>query len=534
MRATVSDWVFSGHIESWGGMAILPRGAELHIANGIREFAIASPAAVAVIDGDQQQTYAALNQRSSRLANNLLVAGLERGDHVAFLSGNRLEYCEVAAGIAKAGMAMVPLNPRSSSPEIDFIVGHSDAKAMIMDDAFAGSAAGPLESHNLDLVLSIGGTTAGMDYEEALASAPATDPRVPVEETEPFAIAYTSGTTGNPKGVMISHRSRCLTFYVAALEWGVGMGRRSIAVAPLYHGAGFAFGYAPVHTGGTVSMLRAFDPEALLAMIQRDRAQSIFLVPTHAALLRTLGEATIRSYDTSSLEVLYFNAAALPQELKEWVHGMFPDVGLHELYGSTEGAIVTDLRPKDIMRKERCVGPPWFMTDVRVVDDDGVQVEPGEIGELYSRSPYLMNGYYKNPEATEEATTSDGYFSAGDLAMVDDEDFVYIVDRRKDLIISGGTNVYPRDVEEVLLRHPAVADVAVIGLPSDRWGEQVTAVVVAAIDGDLPTDDLTALCREQLAGYKIPKRYETIAVLPRNAGGKVLKRELRDRFTDQD
>lgn len=512
-------------------MAILPRGADLHIANGIREFAIATPGATAVIDGDRTQTYAELDERSNRVANVLLDAGLRPGEHVGFLSGNRLEYCEVAAGIAKAGMVMIPLNPRSPAPEIDFIFDHSDARALILDDALAADAADTIESQDPAIVLSMGGEQVGSSYENALLTSVNADPRIPVAETEPFAIAYTSGTTGNPKGVVISHRSRTLTFYATALEWGLGPGRRTIAVAPMYHGAGFAFAYAAVHTGGTVSMLRSFNPEGLLAMIERDRPHSVFLVPTHAAIVRSLGEDTISSFDTSSLEVIYFNAAPLPQALKEWVHGMFPDVGLHELYGSTEAAIVTNLRPADIMRKERCVGPAWFMTEVRVVDDDGAQVGPGEIGELYSRSPYLMNGYYKNPEATAESTTEDGFFSAGDLAMVDDESYHYIVDRKKDLIISGGANIYPRDVEEVLLRHPAVQDVAVIGLPSEKWGEQVTAVVVTQAGGPAPVDQLDDLCRSQLARYKIPRRYETVDVLPRNAGMKVLKRDLRDRFS---
>ena len=510
-------------------MAISSRGAELNIANGIREFAIASPKATAVIDGERSLDYAAVDERSNRLANALLGSGLAPGDHVALLSGNRLEYPEVAAGIAKAGMVMIPMNPRSAVPEIDFIFGHSEARAMILDDALSQAAATALEGGEPQVVLSFDGTNSGTSYEAAIDAASSSDPNIRVDETEPFAIAYTSGTTGNPKGVMISHRSRSLTFYAAALEWSLGPGKRTIAVAPMYHGAGFAFAYAGVHTGGTVSMLRVFDPEALLAMIARDRPHSIFLVPTHAAILRSLGDEAIASSDTSALEVIYFNAAPLPQELKEWVHATFPNVGLHELYGSTEAAIVTDLRPADIMRKERSVGPPWFMNEVRIVDDDGNIVAPGEIGELYSRSPYLMNGYFKNPEATAAATTGDGYFSAGDMAMTDDENHVYLVDRKSDMIISGGANISPRDVEEVLIRHPDVIDVAVVGLRSEKWGEQVTAVVVTG-GAELPVEELDRLCRAELAGYKVPRRYEKVDVLPRNAGMKVLKREVRERF----
>ncbi|MGI9667748.1 MAG: class I adenylate-forming enzyme family protein [Acidimicrobiia bacterium] len=484
---------------------------------------MASPGAVAVIDGDRRLTYAGLNDRSSRLANALLASGLSPGDHVAFLCGNRLEYPEVACGIAKAGMVMVPLNPRAAAPEISFILQHSDAVALIVDEGLAATASTGVDASAVSLVVSIGGSEAGLEYESWIAAVDGTDPAVLVDELDPFAIAYTSGTTGDPKGVVISHRSRCLTFVASALEWGLGPGLRTIAVAPMYHGAGFAFAYAALFTGGTVSMLRSFDPEALLAMIERDRASSIFLVPTHAMFLKALGEDTIRKYDTSHLETMYFNAAPFPQELKKWTIGMFPSAGIHELYGSTEAGIVSNLRPEWQLEKERCVGPPWFMTEVRVVGPDGDPVESGQPGELFSRSPYLMNGYYKNDAATQSSTTSDGFFSAGDIVVQDEDNFLYIVDRVKDMIITGGANVYPREIEEVLITHQGVDDVAVIGLPDDEWGEKVTAVIV----GSASDADLDALAREHLSGYKVPRTIVRADALPRNASGKVLKKDLR-------
>src|SRR5688500_10728731 len=248
----------------------------------------------------------------------------------------------------------------------------------------------------------------------------------------------------------------------------------------MYHGAGFAFAYAAVHVGGTASMLRSWDPEAFLAQLATDRPHSVFLVPAHAQMLRALGEETLAAADLAGLETLYFNAAALPQPLKEWVLASAPGVGVHELYGSTEAGIVTDLRPADIARKVSCVGVPWFMTEVRVVDDDGNVVEGEGTGELYSRSPFLMNGYHDNPTATAACTTDDGFLTAGDVVRVDDEGFIHIIDRKKDLIISGGTNIYPREVEDVLRRHPAVADVGVVGAASEQWGEEVAAFVVLA------------------------------------------------------
>lgn len=506
-------------------MSIKPGGAPLSMANGIREFARATPSRVAVIDGKRTQTYRQLDERSSRLAQHLLASGLRTGDRVAVLLGNRLEFPEIAAGIAKAGMVMVPLNPRLTASEASYIVSHSGARTVILDGGLSGIVAPVIDSSGLSAV-SLDNDELGARYEDVLEAAESTDPSVTVDERDPFCITYTSGTTGKPKGVLISHRSRVLTIQMSALEWGLGTERTSAAVAPMYHGAGFAFGYAPVFTGGTVSMLNRWDPRAFLELVQRDRVQSAFLIPTHAQGIRALGSEVLGSYDLGSLDTLYFNAAALPWALKQWVMEAFPHCGVHELYGSTEAGIVTNLRPADMHRKPGSVGHPWFMTEVRVVDDSGNPIAPGQPGELFSRSPYLMNGYLNDQEATDACTTDDGFVTCGDIVVLDEEGYISIVDRKKDVIISGGTNIYPREVEEVLAGHPGVSECAVVGEENEEWGERVAAYVVLTPGSSTDPETLEEHCRRELAGYKIPRRWYIIDALPRNAGGKIVKRDL--------
>lgn len=499
----------------------------LNMANGVREFARATPKAIAVVDNERELTYEGLEERANRLANLLIETGFQPGDRVALLAGNRLEFIEVTTALAKAGLPIVPLNPRLVADEVQFIMEHSGAKGLILDDDLSDRAIKAVESSDLLLILSMGGTTFGIDYESALASASNSCIQLDVDELDPFGIFYSAGTTGKPKGIVLSHRARTLTAYCSALEWGMGPGKRTIAVAPLYHGAGFSFGYSGVQTGGTVAMLNSFDAEKLLDLVESFRPSTMFLVPTHAHLIRSLGANAITKRDLSSLETLYFNAAPLPHALKLWVLDSFPSIKLHELYGSTEGGIVTDLRPEDQIRKDKCVGTPWLMTEVKVLDDSGNEVPFGGTGELYSRSPFLMTKYWNDPEATKGCMTEDGFLSAGDIATLDDEGYIYIVDRKKDMIISGGMNIYPRDIEEILMIHPSVSEASVVGLPSEKWGEEVTAFVVMKADMEFNTDDLEAYCKNHLAGFKVPRRFQVVNALPKNSAGKVLKRELR-------
>lgn len=504
-------------------MTLRHGGAPLNMANGIREFAKATPTTIAVIDGDRQMTYGELGERAARVAQGLLASGLKPGARIAVHMGNRLEYFEIAAGIAMAGMTMIPLNTRSIDREVEYIFDKSNVQALLLDERLAPATDGLRD--RLDVVWSLDGSDAGLGYESVLAQASPVDPMVEVDENDTYIIMFTSGTTGQPKGVQLSHRGRTLTCYSTALDFGVTPGRRTMAVAPMYHGAGFSFAYTAVFTGATISVLRSWDPEEFLALAQRDRTQTAFMVPTHAQTLRALDRGP-DAYDLSELDTLYFNAAALPKVLKEWVIETFPQTGIFEIYGSTEASVVTTLRPPDAMRKIGSVGHPWFMTELRVVDDDGNPVGPGEPGELFSRSPHLMTGYLDDPAATAACTTEDGFVTAGDVVIRDDEGYIFIVDRKKDMIVTGGVNVYPREIEEIIATFPAVHEVAVVGLPDDKWGESITAVVVPRPGQEIDVSALQAHVEPQLSSYKVPRRWEFSAALPRNASGKVVKRDV--------
>jgi len=499
-------------------------GIQLNMANGIREFGRAAPNRIAVVDGDRELTFAGLDDRSSRLAAGLLQRGLKPGDPVALLSGNRMEYFEIATGLAKAGLPLVPLNSRNTSTDNEYVIGHSGARVLILDSALAANTESFIDS--LDHVFSFDGTVRE-NYEDFVASSDARDPHVAVAEDDAFCITYTSGTTGRPKGVILTHRGRVLTNYAAAIDYGLGPSRSTVAVAPLYHGAGFAFAFAGPQLGGTVSVLRAWDPEKFLTMLQDSRSNTVFLVPTHAHQIRRIVEDPTAKYDLSALQTLYFNAAALPVALKEWVHEAFPRVGIHELYGSTECSVVTDLRPEDSMRKAGSVGHPWFMNEVKLLDSGGQEVGSGVPGELFARSPILMKGYLHDEEATREATTEDGFVTVGDVAVRDEEGFISIVDRKQDMIIAGGINIFPREIEEVVAKYADIDEVAVIGVPDEAYGERVAAFVVGRKGAGLDTPSLEAYVRASVASYKVPREWHFVDELPRNPGGKVLKRVIR-------
>jgi long-chain acyl-CoA synthetase len=493
------------------------------IASGIRTAAQRTPDKIAIREGVRSLTYRELLDRIDRVSVGAVHdLKLERGDRVMLLALNCLEYIEVVAGFSAMGAAVATINTRQSATEIDAICQDCRPRVVVVDQASEELA----RSATLDGVERV--LVMGSSYDEWIAKAQPAEPVDTPEEWEAFAISYTSGTTGKPKGIVLSHRSRVLSCFGMAAEYGCyGPDDSQLSFAPLFHGGGFVFALASVFFGGTCELLPRFDPEEIMRKLHEGGFTGTFMVPTHFHAILNLDEKTLTRYREHTLKGLVCNAAALPQVTKERIIPLFGDGVLHETYGSTEAGIVTNLRPADQLRKKSCVGLPFVGNRLRLVDNDGAEVAQGEVGELYSTSPYLFNGYWDKPAETA-ATMRDGWVTAGDMARRDEEGYLHIVDRKKDMIISGGVNVYPREVEDVLSRHPAIREVAVVGVPDDYWGERIKAFIVPQAAGAPSSDEVIAFGKESLAAFKVPKEVDFIDALPRNPAGKILKRALRE------
>ena len=505
----------------------LPAGfRHLTVGSGIRAAARRIPGRTAIICGPARRSYAQLVEAMNRVANAVTALGLQPGQNAALIAPNTLEYIEIVAGVSDTGAAVATPNPRLGARELADICNDAQARILFLHpDCEANLDRALLQTVEHIVLL-------GAPYEAVLARASAHFEPPVVPEWATFAIPYTSGTTGRPKGVMLPHRSRTLAFLSYAAEYGIySPDDHYLAFAPMCHGAGFAFAAAAVFMGGTAEVLAKFEPEPVLRRVHSGEVTGMFTVPTHYHAFFDLEPRLLDSLRGHRLKGIVANAAPLPQPMKEQIVDYFGPGLLHETYGSTEAGVVSNLRPQDQLRKLNCVGLPFIGNEIRLLDDAGRAVAPGEVGELFSRSACLFNGYWGNEAATREALNG-GWVSVGDLARQDDEGFLYIVDRKKDMVISGGVNLYPREVEACLDQHPAVAESALFGLPDAQWGERVVGCVVLRPGAAFAADELLAFLKPLVAAYKLPKQLWPIAALPRNANGKVLKRELRARFME--
>ncbi|MEM7541394.1 MAG: class I adenylate-forming enzyme family protein [Pseudomonadota bacterium] len=496
----------------------------LTIGRGIRCAAMRAPDKTAICFEGLALSYRELSQRIVRVANAARASGLERGSNVILLAPNCLEYFEIVAGLSDAGLTVVTANSHMTSTELTAVANDSQAQALFVHPTCTGVAeeADIFDKHNTYRI------TSSYDAWRDRASDSSVSPAV--SDLDTFAISYTSGTTGQPKGIMLSHRSRALSFLAMATEYGCyAPNDHALAVAPLYHGGGFVFGAAPLFTGGTVTVLPSFDPEGVLSSLQSTNATSLFVVPTHVSALFALPHEVRDKYGYPNLKRVISNAAPLPQTAKEQLVDYFGEDKLFECYGSTEAGIVSNIHPSDILRKRDSVGLPFSCTEIQILDDEGQQVARGEPGVLYSRSPYLFNGYWQRPQETAEMWHED-WVTAGDLARQDEEGFLYVEGRKKDMILSGGVNIYPKEIENVIEEIENVGEAVVVGAPDAHWGEKVVAFIVRGGERDPDIKIIDAHCRAKLSNFKIPKEYRVVDEVPRNPTGKLLKRMLRDQL----
>jgi O-succinylbenzoate-CoA ligase len=477
-------------------------------------------------------TFAQLNKRSNHVANMLVSLGVEKGDRVAIMMMNSAEFFEAYFAIAKIGGVVVPLNWRLVADELEFILRDSGSKTLVFGHEFVELAA-ELNSRGdkTDVehwLHSSENQTAhfSYDYEALRDAASPSEPPIGAKDDDLLYIMYTSGTTGLPKGVVHTHTTTfwaLVTFLVTA---DTHDGDRYLAALPMFHVGSLTPITANVHSGVTSIVMREFDPVRAWELFAEEKITTSLLVP--AMLNFMIQVKDHERFDHSSLRWIQSGASPLPVSLIK----QYAEIGIdiHQIYGLTESCgpacLITG---DDAINKIGSTGRAFFHTDVRVVSEDGSDAEVGVQGEVWVRGKHIMKEYWNRPEATAETITQDGWLRTGDIATVDDDGYIFIQDRIKDMIISGGENVYPAEIENIILGHPSVSEVAVIGQPSDKWGESPFAVVVKNNDS-LSEADVLSHCEGKLARFKLPRGAAFVEVIPRNANGKVLKRLLREDF----
>jgi acyl-CoA synthetase (AMP-forming)/AMP-acid ligase II len=493
-----------------------------------------APDRLALIDGDREVTYGQLHENATRLANALLGIAAP-GDRVAILAQNVAEFIECYYGVPAAGMALTFLNYRLHPKEWAWILDNAEARVLIVEQSFLDQIRPELAGvASIEHVVVIGGPADdAIPYDELVATGATTPPPVEVDDDDTAWLIYTSGTTGFPKGAMLTHRGLVAAVLESVIEYQPQPDERNLLAFPLCHVAGYTVPLMHLR-GGLVVLMKAYEPELFMQLVERHAITSTGLAPTMLNFL--LQHPKIDDYDLSTLRNIGYGAAAMPVEvLKAAIERFGPIVysgfGMTELGGNvlvhSKEAHIRAINGEEHLLA--ACGTPMCLADVKVVDDAMQECPPGVVGEIVIQAEQVLKGYWRNEDGTKAAFDG-GWFRTGDMARRDEEGFFYIVDRKKDMIVTGGENVYSREVEEVLYTHPAVSEAAVIGLPDPTWGENVTAVVVLRDGMTATAVEIIATCRDRLAGFKKPRRVEFIDELPKNVSGKILKRELRDRF----
>ncbi len=497
---------------------------------------------LALKDHARSFTYADTNRRVNQLAHGLMGLGLAKGDKLAVFMDNCIELVELFLATAKTGIIIVPINFRLVGREVEYILNNADAKALTVQ-AHLADVIDPIRK-NLHQIpeqnyLIAGGESDGYrEYERFIAGQSYEEPEDHMAPEDTWILMYTSGTTGNPKGVIRSHESHIAFYLINGLDMGFANTDYCMNVMPLCHINSTFYTFMFLYIGGSVYIHPALGVRApdLLRIIEAERITFVSLIPTHYNLILNVAEPH-RSRDVGSIRKLLCSSAPVRRKMKREIMAFFPNAEFYEGYGSTEAGSVTVLNPEDQMTKTGSIGRELLGTDfIKILDDEGNEVPTGEVGEIYSRGPTLFDEYYKLPEKTA-ASFRDGWFTAGDMGMRDADGYYYIVDRKDNMIITGGENVYPSEVEEVVGSNECVFDCACIGVPDEKWGEKIVAVVTlkAGVDDPQVTEvQIQSCCREKLAGYKRPKEVVFIKSdeMPRTTTGKILHRRLREKYTN--
>jgi fatty-acyl-CoA synthase len=514
------------------GAAQVPRGPHL----AVMFHAAAHPDREALVEyasgaaAPRRLTWGELDATINRLANALIARGAVAGSRVALMLPNSSEYLIAQQALARIGATAVQIGYRLKPGEIAYILGNAEPRATIVHAAYLDAMTAARAQAGRSGPMIVVGEAAGPDvtpWDRALAAAAPSVPARTGAGDDAGVIVYTSGTTGKSKGAHRSYRQTGLESVAdMVLQVGVRADDRHLVVCPLYHSAAPAFVAMLMGLGATIVLLNHFDPEGALAVIERERITCTLMVPTMIVRITNLPAELIARADTSSLRWVMSVAAPLSTEAAKRFMAAFGPV-LWNFYGATETGLVTLAGPGDHVTRPGTVGRALRGNEIRLLDDAGAEVAEGEVGELYVRNEMLISGYHRNADATRDSQ-KDGLFSVGDLARRDADGYYYLESRKHDMVISGGVNIYPREIEDHLLTHPAIVDAAVVGVPDPEWGESLRAFLVVRPGHAVTADEVIAYCRAGLADFKRPREVRFVAELPRNPTGKVLKRELRE------
>jgi long-chain acyl-CoA synthetase len=502
--------------------------------------ALLRPKEEAFVYGSERITFEQYNSRVNRLIHALNASGVKKGDVLGILSWNCLEYADVFGAAMKGGFIASPFNPRLGGDELDYLINYSEANTLFIGPEMIDTVSS-LRSRlpKIKNYITFEKPAPQMlSHKELLESSLEEEPDIRVEEDDAFIMLYTSGTTGVPRGAIYTHRQKMEDTRNFNLALTIEPANKNIMVVPLFHVAGASFILAFFYGGAAsiISTKRAFDPGAVLKLIQDERATDIHIVPTNLVSMLSLPD--MDKFDLSSLKRIWYAGSPMPVEILRKGMDRFGPIFI-QAYGQTEsGPLVSVLtktshqvldRPPEEQAVLASCGQPCTGVHVRIIDREGEDVRLGEVGEIIAKSKSLMAAYWNRPDETS-STLKEGWLHTGDLGYYDQTGNIYLVDRKKDMIITGGENVYPREVEEVLYRHPAIEEVAVIGVPDPYWVERVHAVAVLKEGAQGDEQEIMEFCKQHLARYKAPKSVDFVDTLPKNPQGKILKRELRERY----